>query len=68
MEVDYDRDNSGLYRARSRNSVTENAKPILESSTTKVDTPFELLKAAEVPEEDGFYDATVTDRFKRMQL
>ena len=68
MEVDYDRDHSGLYRAKSRNTVTADAKTVLESSKTKVDTPFELIRAAQVPEEDGFYDSTVTNRFKGLNI
>ena len=68
IEVDYDRDNSGLYRAKSRNSVTANAKTVMESSKTKVDTPFELIRADQVPEEDGFYDSTVTNRFQRLNI
>ena len=68
IEIDYDRDNSGLYRAKSRNTVTANARSVMESPNTKVNTPFELIRASEVPEEDGFYDATVTNDFRRLNI
>ena len=69
IEVDYDRDISGVYRSKSANAATANARPILDSSSTKVNTPFELIKATEVDdEEDGFYDATITDRMKNLGL
>ena len=51
MEVDYDTDESGIYRAKSSRPETEGARAILDSSTTKVDLPVDLLPAEEVTDE-----------------
>ncbi len=50
MEVDYDNDESGIYRAKSTRSETLGAAEILETSRTKVDFPIDLLPAEEVKE------------------
>lgn len=52
IEVDYDTDDSGLYRARGENQVTKNAKVILDSTVTKTDTPLDLQATQQIDEED----------------
>ena len=54
VEVDYDTDESGLYRAKGENSFSKNAPIIMDSSTTKVNTPIELIEAKEIDDEE-FY-------------
>ena len=53
-EVNYDTDESGLYRARGDNSYTRDAQIIMDSTITKINTPFEMMKAKEIDDED-FY-------------
>ena len=50
--MDYDTDDSGLYRARGENQVTKNAKVILDSTVTKTDTPLDLQATQQIDEED----------------
>ncbi len=50
VEVDYDTDESGIYRAKSSRRETLGAKVVLESAKTKVDVPVELSVAEEVKE------------------
>ena len=62
IEVDYDTDDSGLYRARGENEITKDAKVILDSTVTKTDTPLDLQATQQIDEEDlrksfkKFYD------------
>jgi hypothetical protein len=51
IEVDYDTDESGIYRAKSSRPETEGARTILDSSSTKVDLPVDLMPAEEVKDE-----------------
>lgn len=51
LEVDYDTDGSGFYRARSTRLETSGAREILDSSMTKVDLPVDLMPTEEVKEE-----------------
>lgn len=50
VEVDFDTDESGLYRAKSTRSETLGATEILDTSITKVNLPIDLLPAEEVKE------------------
>ena len=68
VEVDYDADHSGVYRAKSTDSESLGAKTIKDTEHTKTNTPFELIEAKEVPEEDGFFDATISGALKRLAL
>ena len=49
VEVDYDTDGSGLYRAKKHSDL--DAKEILDSSKTKIDLPLDQLDADEVEED-----------------
>jgi len=51
LEVDYDTDESGFYRAKTARSETLDANEILDSSRTKVNLPVDLLPAEEVKED-----------------
>jgi hypothetical protein len=51
VEVDYDTDESGFYRAKSSRPETSGAREILDSSRTKVDLPVDLMPDEEVTEE-----------------
>lgn len=51
VEVDYDTDESGFYRAKSSRPETDGARQILDSSSTRVNFPVELLPAEEVKDE-----------------
>jgi len=50
VEVDFDTDKSGIYRAKSTRSETLGAKEILDTSRTKVNFPIDLLPAEEIIE------------------
>ena len=52
IEVNYDTDDSGLYRARGENEITKDAKVILDSTVTKTDTPLDLQATQQIDEED----------------
>ena len=52
VEVDYDTDDSGLYKAKSANNLTRGAKVILETSQTQIEMPIDLVKAETVEEEN----------------
>ena len=54
VEVDYDTDESGLYRAKTGSDHSKNAPIIMDSSATKVNTPIDMVKALEIDDED-FY-------------
>ena len=54
VEVDYDTDESGIYRAKEQSAYSKNAPTIMDSSTTKINTPIELLEAKEIDDEE-FY-------------
>lgn len=48
--VDYDRDGSGIYRAKG--PTEKDANEILDSSATKIDTPVDLQKPSVIDEEE----------------
>ena len=48
IEVDYDTDDSGMFRAKSRNLYTRGALQIDDSTETKIEIPVDLMEAAEV--------------------
>ena len=54
VEVDYDTDESGLYRAKGENTFSKDAPIIMDSTSTKVNTPIEMMEAKEVDDEE-FY-------------
>ena len=47
-------DESGIYRAKEQSAYSKNAPTIMDSSTTKINTPIELLEAKEIDDEE-FY-------------
>ncbi|XP_064111646.1 doublecortin domain-containing protein 2-like isoform X2 [Macrobrachium nipponense] len=49
--VDYDTDDGGIFRAKSKSDYVRGAKEILESSATAIELPIDLLDAKEVQEE-----------------
>ena len=52
VEIDYDTDDSGVFKAkRGNNDVTQGAKEILDSTVTKIDTPLELMKTQTIAED-----------------
>ncbi len=51
MEVDYDNDEGGIFRAQSGNNSTRDAKVILDSTATKIDTPVDLQATQQIDEE-----------------
>lgn len=59
VEVDYDTDESGFYRAKSSRPETDGARQILDSSSTRVNFPVELLPAEEVKDEAKWATANV---------
>ena len=61
VEVDYDTDGSGLYRAKHHDDL--DAKEIMDSSRTKIDLPVDHIEADEVDEEEE-----VTERVRSMRL
>lgn len=48
--MDYDRDGSGIYRAKG--PTEKDANEILDSSATKIDTPVDLQKPSVIDEEE----------------
>ncbi len=48
VTVDYDTDESGLYRASSAGEEARGARIVLDSTITKIDTPVEYKEAREV--------------------
>ena len=65
MEVDYDTDESGLYRAKAETSFAKNAPIIMDSSTTKINRPFDMIEAQEI-DDDEFFSTRKT--FKDLRL
>ncbi|XP_060073854.1 doublecortin domain-containing protein 2-like [Ylistrum balloti] len=51
QQVDYDQDNSNVFRAKKENKSTKGAKEVKESRETKTDLPIDQVKAEEVEEE-----------------
>ena len=51
VEVDYDTDDSGRFRARAQNELAKNAPIILDSTSTKINTPFDMMEAQQIEEE-----------------
>ena len=51
VEVDYDTDESGRFRAREQNQFAKNAPIILDSTSTKINTPFDMMEAKAIEEE-----------------
>lgn len=51
VEVNYDTDDSGIYRAKLGDEARD-AKIILDTSKTKIDLPLDYEEAEEVQEED----------------
>lgn len=49
MQVDYDTDDGGVYKAKQRSNYA--AQEVLESSATNIELPVDLVDAAEVQEE-----------------
>ncbi|XP_071530570.1 uncharacterized protein [Panulirus ornatus] len=50
-EVDYDTDDGGIYRAKTRADYSRGAKEVLDSSDTNIELPIDMIDAAEVQEE-----------------
>ena len=50
MEVDYDTDEYGLFKAKNRNKESRGAKEIMDSTLTKIDTPVDLMKTQIIDE------------------
>ncbi|KAK4286667.1 hypothetical protein Pmani_040242, partial [Petrolisthes manimaculis] len=50
-EVDYDTDEGGVYRSKSRADYSKGIQEVLESSQTHVDLPLDMVEAREVQEE-----------------
>ena len=59
VEVDYDTDGSGLYRAKHHDDL--DAKEIMDSSKTGIDLPLDQVEADEVEEE-------MSERVRSMRL
>ena len=59
VEVDYDTDGSGLYRAKRHGDL--DAKEIMDSSKTRIDLPLDQVEADEVEEE-------MSERVRSMRL
>ena len=51
IEIDYDTDDSGLYKAKGVNEITRDAKVILDSTVTKIDKPLDLMETQQIDEE-----------------
>ena len=51
IEVDYDTDDSGLFRAKGSSKETKGAKVILDSTVTKINTPLDLMATQTIDEE-----------------
>ena len=51
VEVDYDTDDSGRFRARAQNEFANNAPIIIDSTSTKINTPFDMMEAQQIEEE-----------------
>lgn len=49
MEVDYDTDDGGVYKAKHRSDYA--AQEVLDSSATNIELPVDLVDAAEVQED-----------------
>lgn len=52
IEVDYDTDDNGLFRAKKANEVTKDAKVILDSTVTKINTPLDLMSTQQIDVEE----------------
>ena len=65
MEVDLDTDESGLYRSKEVNEYAKNAPIIMDSSSTKINTPVEMMEAREIDDEEFF---STRKTFKNLQL
>ncbi|XP_033726438.1 doublecortin domain-containing protein 2-like isoform X3 [Pecten maximus] len=50
-QVDYDQDDSDVFRAKNQNKSTRGAKEVKETRDTKTDLPIDQVKAEEVEEE-----------------
>jgi len=50
VEVDYDTDEYGLFRAKNGNQESRGAKEIMDSTLTKIDTPVDLMKTQTIDE------------------
>ena len=50
VEVDYDTDEYGLFKAKNRNKESRGAKEIMDSTLTKIDTPVDLMKTQIIDE------------------
>ncbi|XP_021346393.1 doublecortin domain-containing protein 2-like isoform X4 [Mizuhopecten yessoensis] len=53
-QVDYDQDNSSVFRAKKENKTTKGAKEVRETKDTKTDLPIDQVKAEEVEEDYGY--------------
>eukprot|EP00094_Tigriopus_californicus_P008993 TCALIF_08668-PA protein Name:"Protein of unknown function" AED:0.36 eAED:0.36 QI:0/0/0.5/0.5/1/1/2/150/68 len=64
VEVDYDQDPSGLYRAHRNIRLDESqAHIVLDSTITKIDTPIDYQVAQEVDE-----DVRMSRRMRKMRI
>eukprot|EP00095_Tigriopus_kingsejongensis_P003743 maker-scaffold1209_size55568-snap-gene-0.11 protein:Tk03743 transcript:maker-scaffold1209_size55568-snap-gene-0.11-mRNA-1 annotation:"hypothetical protein AaeL_AAEL006002" len=64
VEVDYDQDSSGMYRAKKNLDLNaSHAKIVLDSTATKIDTPIDYQDAEEVEE-----DERMTRRMRKMRV
>ncbi|XP_069105796.1 doublecortin domain-containing protein 2-like [Argopecten irradians] len=50
-QVDYDQDDSNVFRAKKENKATRNAKEVQETRDTKTDVPIDQQRAEQVEEE-----------------
>ena len=51
VEIDYDTDDSGLFRAKGSSEDARGAKVILDSTVTKINTPLDLMATQTIDEE-----------------
>ncbi|XP_041361227.1 doublecortin domain-containing protein 2-like isoform X2 [Gigantopelta aegis] len=54
QEVNYDKDEGGVFKSKSRNNETKGAEEVKESRDTKVDLPIDQVTAEEVKDEDDY--------------
>lgn len=66
--VDYDKDEGGVFRAKTNRSETEDASEIKETKDTRVDLPLDFIRAEQVDEEDEDYNENNNDEAKRKSV
>ncbi|XP_037792762.1 uncharacterized protein LOC119588126, partial [Penaeus monodon] len=61
-EVDYDTDDGGVYRAKTRGDYSRGAKEILDSTDTKIELPVDFFDATECRRKSTQTEALVYSR------